>query len=224
MKAIETRWKGWRFRSRTEARWAVFLEAMGIAFEYEPEGLALPSGPYLPDFRFQLHDLLWAVREGEDHYVEFTKNYWLEVKGQPPTREELQLLWEAARHTQSTGLLAIGAPDFRGQIYRLSGNLESLDRELFLHKYDGLATFAACSHREGVTLLYPDARPIPDPETGEEYPPADQLWLGHLQMPDGYDRTVGNWRPIASPRVRRAYDAARSARFEFGETDQRWSS
>lgn len=29
LKAIETIWKGYRFRSRTEARWAVFLETLG---------------------------------------------------------------------------------------------------------------------------------------------------------------------------------------------------
>lgn len=47
---IETGYKGYRFRSRLEARWAVFFDAMGIAWEYEPEGYALPSRHYLPDF------------------------------------------------------------------------------------------------------------------------------------------------------------------------------
>jgi len=51
IKAIETRYKGYRFRSRTEARWAVFFDSMGLKWEYEPQGFVLPSGGYLPDFR-----------------------------------------------------------------------------------------------------------------------------------------------------------------------------
>ena len=50
IKAIETRYKGYRFRSRLEARWAVFFDALCIEWEYEREGFVLPYGPYLPDF------------------------------------------------------------------------------------------------------------------------------------------------------------------------------
>lgn len=51
IKAIETRYKGYRFRSRLEARWAVFFDALGIEWIYEPEGVVLPDGRfYLPDF------------------------------------------------------------------------------------------------------------------------------------------------------------------------------
>jgi hypothetical protein len=51
IKAIETRYKGYRFRSRLEARWAVFFDALGFNWVYEPEGLLLPNGAhYLPDF------------------------------------------------------------------------------------------------------------------------------------------------------------------------------
>jgi hypothetical protein len=50
MKAIETRYKGYRFRSRLEARWAVALDFLRIRWEYEPEGFVTPFGPYLPDF------------------------------------------------------------------------------------------------------------------------------------------------------------------------------
>jgi hypothetical protein len=56
--AIETRYAGCRFRSRLEARYAVFFDHLGIAWEYEPEGFEtsqrLTLGPekvwYLPDF------------------------------------------------------------------------------------------------------------------------------------------------------------------------------
>lgn len=50
IKAIETRYKGYRFRSRLEARWAVFFDAMGIRWEYEPEGYTDGTSSYLPDF------------------------------------------------------------------------------------------------------------------------------------------------------------------------------
>lgn len=59
MKAIETRYKGYRFRSRLEARWAVFFDALGIKWEYEKEGYELPSGWYLPDFWLP-EDFFWA--------------------------------------------------------------------------------------------------------------------------------------------------------------------
>lgn len=48
---IETRYRGCRFRSRLEARWAVFFDALGVRWEYEPQGFELPDvGRYLPDF------------------------------------------------------------------------------------------------------------------------------------------------------------------------------
>lgn len=52
IKAIETSYKGYRFRSRLEARWAVFFDALGVKWEYEKEGYDLGkySGWYLPDF------------------------------------------------------------------------------------------------------------------------------------------------------------------------------
>lgn len=51
IKPIETRYKGYLFRSRLEARWAVFLDSLGIPWEYEKEGYELFDGTrYLPDF------------------------------------------------------------------------------------------------------------------------------------------------------------------------------
>lgn len=52
IKPIETNYLGYRFRSRLEARWAVFFDALGIEWEFEAEGFELPNGErYLPDFR-----------------------------------------------------------------------------------------------------------------------------------------------------------------------------
>jgi hypothetical protein len=51
IKAIETHYKGYRFRSRLEARWAVFLDALDLEWQYEVEGFELSNGErYLPDF------------------------------------------------------------------------------------------------------------------------------------------------------------------------------
>jgi hypothetical protein len=48
---IETQYKGYRFRSRLEARWAIFFDSMNLLWEYEPEGYILEDGTrYLPDF------------------------------------------------------------------------------------------------------------------------------------------------------------------------------
>ena len=48
---IETRYAGCAFRSRLEARWAVFFDVWGLKWRYEPDTFQLPSGRlYLPDF------------------------------------------------------------------------------------------------------------------------------------------------------------------------------
>jgi hypothetical protein len=48
---IQTYWNGLHFRSRLEARWAVFYDRLGIRYEYEKEGYDLGNGIwYLPDF------------------------------------------------------------------------------------------------------------------------------------------------------------------------------
>jgi hypothetical protein len=50
IKPIETVYGGYRFRSRLEARWAVFLDVLHARWVYEPEGYQLRTGPFLPDF------------------------------------------------------------------------------------------------------------------------------------------------------------------------------
>lgn len=50
IKPIQTRYAGCHFRSRTEAKWAVFYDAMGWKWQYEPEGYGDGKTAYLPDF------------------------------------------------------------------------------------------------------------------------------------------------------------------------------
>jgi len=64
MRVIETEYNGYKFRSRIEARWAVFLDAMDIEYQYEPEGYELKSGErYLPDF-YLPEDKVWLEVKG----------------------------------------------------------------------------------------------------------------------------------------------------------------
>ena len=73
IKPIQTSYKGYKFRSRLEARWAVFFDTLGVRWEYEKEGYDLGSaGWYLPDF--------WLPYE----------KIWIEIKGQYPTTKELK--------------------------------------------------------------------------------------------------------------------------------------
>lgn len=85
IKAIETQYKGYRFRSRLEARWAVFFDALGAKWEYEKEGFDLGDyGWYLPDFWLPELEL------------------WVEIKAEDPTDEEslkLICLQEMTKHS-----------------------------------------------------------------------------------------------------------------------------
>jgi hypothetical protein len=91
VQALETEYAGHYFRSRLEARWAVFFDALGIPWEYEAERYQLPSGKYLPDF--------WLPRQ----------EMFYEVKGVPPTDAYRTLLEELAQGTGHRLILAVGS-------------------------------------------------------------------------------------------------------------------
>jgi len=99
---IETRYAGCKFRSRTEARWAVAFDAFGFGWEYEPEGFALPSGAYLPDFKIHLP------------MVE-----WIEVK--PPIHRTVDPRWQElveATEVPLRVLYGVPGPDHEQQTFR----------------------------------------------------------------------------------------------------------
>lgn len=59
----ETRYNGYLFRSRLEARWAIYLDALGIEYSYEPETFDLGDGVYyLPDFYLPLFDSFMEIK------------------------------------------------------------------------------------------------------------------------------------------------------------------
>src|SRR5262245_54186457 len=95
IKPIETRYNGRRFRSRTEARWAVFFDALGIKYDYEPEGYEIDGVWYLPDFYLpEMH-------------------IWVEIKGQEPTDQEFDLCFKLAKAKKVKVLLAVGLPTYQ---------------------------------------------------------------------------------------------------------------
>lgn len=70
IKAIETIYNGYKFRSRLEARWAVFFDAVGIKYEYEPEGFTDGDLCYLPDFYLPEHDTYVEVKPKREGFLE----------------------------------------------------------------------------------------------------------------------------------------------------------
>ena len=96
IKAIETEYDGHRFRSRLEARWAVFFNAVGLTYEYEIEGFEMDGTRYLPDF-----------------YIP-SLNRWFEIKGKPLSLNEIKKCEEFCRRLDNENIkysVLIGSPN-----------------------------------------------------------------------------------------------------------------
>jgi hypothetical protein len=110
LKAIETEYNGYRFRSRLEARWAVFFDAMGVKYEYEKEGYDLDGLWYLPDF--------WLPEQ----------ECWVEIKGQKPTREEHAKCIKLMQHANPRGRNPWGMiKAYDKNVYLFAGDIPSPD-------------------------------------------------------------------------------------------------
>ena len=95
IKPIETKYKGYRFRSRLEARWAIFFDSLGIKWEYEPEGYNLREyGWYLPDFYLPQPD------------------YFAEVKPENVVIQKEKYI-QFAKLTQKAIIILVGTPDLK---------------------------------------------------------------------------------------------------------------
>lgn len=104
IKAIETQYKGYRFRSRLEARWAVFFDSLGLEWHYESEGYVLENGTcYLPDF--WLPKLILMSTEQNEQ-----PGCFIEIKGSPPSDEDLDRLFGLADGAGKNCILLIGEP------------------------------------------------------------------------------------------------------------------
>lgn len=166
IKAIETAYAGCRFRSRLEARWAVFFDALGIKWEYEPEGFVLANGIwYLPDF----------------YLPKFCGGLWVEVK---PEGGDFGVAKQFAKDNECAILLAEGTPDL--VVYGLCSG-EKDPEGVVQFDQDGDACFYSKQLRENRLFYY-----------------------------TGY--SVGDPSEEDAPDIFMAVQAARSARFEFGET------
>jgi hypothetical protein len=93
MEPIDTEFRGDLFRSRTEARWAVFFSEVEEEYKYEPQGFNLNGTSYLPDF--WLPDL----------------EIWVEVKpDRDYTLEELQKAQLLSEESRSVVAVVCGQP------------------------------------------------------------------------------------------------------------------
>lgn len=226
--AIETRYAGYRFRSRREARWAVFLNHLDIPWEYEPQGYRLADGStYLPDFLV---------------YPDTDLAFWFEVKGSHPTGKELAKAQGLATGTGRTVYVYFGAVEPPGiGLTRAIGADESAfyswtGSHIWLNE-SGWAPYLGGGVFTWAIDLIPTAYRV-DPAT-ERFPvrepqsnhfwwtdcaPCRQVILKlHGQQgfcpsdsEEGADPLYPNFRHETS-RLLAAYSAARSARFEHGE-------
>jgi hypothetical protein len=200
LKAIETRYAGCRFRSRLEARWAVFFDTLRISWEYEPQGYEIESlrdgttRRYLPDF-----------------YLPTLKHY-VEVKGSDDLADQnYRDMLSSAIDNQDVPLQAI-------LLLGPVPNVENISVVLHarLHRHNGLIqcdSVAFSRVTEGPLTIYYGSGG----------------WLTRVNAPGWPNGATWNARrlrvedPDENPRLLRqstsdAYLAARSARFEHGET------
>lgn len=224
IKAIETQYKGYRFRSRLEARWAVFFDALGIPWEYEPEGFETRAGRYLPDFRLALgpHADICRDRDPDDD----NDTHWMKVKPRNGVDQPAGLS-KACGLCIGTGQRAtvlFGEPyedAYRTTTYSTWGDeREHLDRN------DKLI-WSECPHCRSVRLSAEGGLIGTSLEHDGEYP---MFYCEHCDIHDRHWRESWElefhkgmwvvrrpgWRSTWGPRLGAAFQRARSARFEYG--------
>lgn len=223
IQSIETRYAGCRFRSRLEARHAVFFESVGIPWLYEPEGFVLPDGSwYLPDF------LLYP--DDERH------RFWVEVKARTPGDDEIEKCRQLAVVTGVSTYLHFD-PQFRaapaqpGVTY-----MDFFDDVAWEEDNDGDVRYIEVPKPWKRQLsstaflltkgMAPDHRHRPAPWWWTDCPHCGRIVLKlHGQvgwcpfLPDDevdVETLIPSFRH-RSHRLLGGYAAARSARFEYGE-------
>jgi hypothetical protein len=128
IKPIETLYRGYKFRSRLEARWAVFFDVAGIAWQYEPEGFdlthvkvprvyesALESRLNARSMEFGIEPArVWNEPEDMQAYAPLwylpdfylpEQDYWVEVKPTFPTEREILLMKRLVMATGKDGYI-----------------------------------------------------------------------------------------------------------------------
>ncbi|WP_354643893.1 hypothetical protein [Kitasatospora camelliae] len=222
---IETKYAGCKFRSRLEARWAVFFDTLGIKWQYEPQGYVVNGKPYLPDFR--LPDLKAFVEvKGDATKLDFKVLTDLAEKSPRDTLFVL-ILGEIPAHEENTlPTHAMFSPvfDWRSGVGgELNGrpSMEVADQALTAMR--SLEEPA----RSAVQKLFDHERRQTVVCQRVMFMPTDG---GHL-FPLGPANAFSSVEEILNPPLLRifrtapvvaaAYEAARSARFEHGESGAR---
>jgi hypothetical protein len=195
LQAIETHYKGYRFRSRLEARWAVFFETLGLTWEYEKEGMVLPSGRwYLPDFYIQ-------------------ELGWFEIKPLPANFEGMPWPQEGSVEEEFLTDYLLQTEDEDGTVV--------LDRRSILFgtpgegkPYDPSSSYAGCSPGDSPYFFCecPYCGTI-----GFQFDGRSARNRHHFGC---IAHTIGNGDKnynINSPRILEACNAARAARFDRGK-------
>ena len=79
IKAIQTTYHGYKFRSRLEARWYIFFEHLKIGCEYEAEGYEIPNIAYkqIVKFRNAVH---FKMGEKPPKKFKWLPDFWLPGK------------------------------------------------------------------------------------------------------------------------------------------------
>ena len=190
IKAIPTEYNGHLFRSRLEARWAVFFDACGVKWEYEPEGFDLGDGMrYLPDFL--LHGV--AGRAEGDLYVE--------VKGRMNAYDA-----ERIRRFAEAGMPKDGGKSATAilVVSQIPDGLDSIDILDYIsnHSYSDMHGFPPVFNFETIDGDYFAAHPGINKNGQFELFGDDSSYLCDMDE-------------IATVN---AYKLARQARFEYGET------
>lgn len=192
IKAIETRYNGYRFRSRLEARWAVFFDALNI--KYEPEGFDLGNGMwYLPDFRLP------------------EMGCWIEVKGVEPTRKEKSKCEALAQGTHETVFLLQGQIDSMETAIWIASSLRDDTKKMVKDTW-GLFFSFIFVHLSGITEV-----PLSIKEfklLSKEMDSTEKKFIELWYFRSWMAFVVKNH----GDKFRAACIAARSARFEHGES------
>jgi hypothetical protein len=198
LRPIPTAYKGYRFRSRLEARWAVFLDALGVRWLYEHEGYDLDGLWYLPDF--WLPDL----------------ECWLEVKPEYPGLEERRKLLTLAR-TSGLDVFCLDHPDFAPPHWDLPGpQVGAWVRAFVPEDTDSIDYEGDFGFGWGVCRDCLDAHDHGGPRPFAGIVPA-RHWLQHCEQ-TGHEGAM-QWRHCEDNfYIVSAYTAARQARFEHGES------
>lgn len=207
IRPIETRYKGYRFRSRLEARWAVFFDAMGVRWEYEEQGYAIDGVPYLPDFVLRTPNVLRADLQRQV-FVEIKPEQWFDEDGRDEYRKMLSRLSEL---TGCDVLVLIGAPGSRWWPHAVP------DR-------DGEGGQFVEDHTGGGFIVSPHMNePIKTVQIAEcrgcgAFAYATH-WMDYAVPFCGPDRFYcdSDRYPIVGARTKAATAASRAARFEHGE-------